>query len=331
MATTTTSVVPNAQAFYNRTMLERAQPAEVHGRFGQTRPIPKNNGNQAKFRRYSQLTPATTALTEGVTPAGSSLSVTDLTATLAQYGDFVTLSDMIQLTTLDPLLTETAEILGDQAGTTIDQVRRDVLVAGTSVAYSNGANRAAVNTILSAGLLKQAVRALKRQNAKKMKQAMAANGNIATQGLRASFVGIIHPDTEATLKSITGYVPLNAYPSQMAIMEDEVGYFDEIRFVSSTNAKVFANGGATGGSNVISTGGSNADVYATLLFGMDAYGIVPLSGESLRNIVKPLGSAGSADPLDQRSTSGWKATTTTLILNDSWMMRLEHANTNTLS
>lgn len=331
MATTTTSVVPNAQAFYNRTMLERAQPAEVHGRFGQTRPIPKNNGNQAKFRRYSQLAPATTALTEGVTPAGSSLSVTDLTATLAQYGDFVTLSDMIQLTTLDPLLTETAEILGDQAGTTIDQVRRDVLVAGTSVAYSNGANRAAVNTILSAGLLKQAVRALKRQNAKKMKQAMAANGNIATQGLRASFVGIIHPDTEATLKSITGYVPLNAYPSQMAIMEDEVGYFDEIRFVSSTNAKVFANGGATGGTNVISTGGSNADVYATLLFGMDAYGIVPLSGESLRNIVKPLGSAGSADPLDQRSTSGWKATTTTLILNDSWMMRLEHANTNTLS
>lgn len=114
MATTTTSVVANAQAFYNRTMLERAQPADVHGRFGQTRPVPKNNGNQAKFRRYSQLTPATTALTEGVTPAGSSLSVTDITATLAQYGDFVTLSDMIQMTTLDPLLTETAEILGDQ-------------------------------------------------------------------------------------------------------------------------------------------------------------------------------------------------------------------------
>lgn len=331
MATTTTSVVANAQAFYNRTMLERAQPADVHGRFGQVRPVPKNSGNQAKFRRYSQLAAATTALTEGVTPSGSSLSVTDITATLAQYGDFVTLSDMIQLTTLDPLLTETAEILGDQAGTTIDQVRRDVLVAGTSVAYSNGANRAAVNTILSAGLLKQAVRALKRQNAKKIKQAMAANGNIATQGLRASFVGIIHPDTEATLKSITGYVPLNAYPSQMAVMEDEVGYFDEIRFVSSTNAKVFANGGATGGTNVISTGGSNADVYATLLFGADAYGVVPLSGEALRNIVKALGSAGSADPLDQRSTSGWKATTTTTILNDSWMMRLEHANTSTLS
>lgn len=331
MATTTTSVVANAQAFYNRTMLERAQPADVHGRFGQVRPVPKNNGNQAKFRRYSQLSAATTALTEGTTPAGSSLSVTDVTATLAQYGDFVTLSDMIQLTTLDPLLTETADILGDQAGTTIDQVRRDVLVAGTSVAYANGSLRTSVNTIISAGMLKQVVRSLKRQNAKKVKQALAAGQAVSTVGIRDSFVAIIHPDTEATLKSITGYVPLNQYPSQMSVMPDEVGYFDEIRFVSSTNAKVFANGGATGGSNVISTGGSNADVYATLVFAADAYGVVPLSGEALRNIVKPLGSAGSADPLDQRSTSGWKATTTTVILNDSWMYRIEHANTSTLS
>ena len=331
MPTTTTSLVPSAQAFYNRTMLERAQPADVHGRFGQVRPVPKGNGNQAKFRRYSQLAAAVTALTEGVTPAGSSLSVTDVTVSLAQYGDYVTLSDFVQLTTLDPLLTETADVLGDQAGTTIDVVRRDVLVAGTSVAYSNGSVRTAVNTILSAGMLKSAVRALKRQNAKKLKQAMSAGSAVATQGLRASFVAIIHPDTEATLKSITGYVPLNAYPSQMSVMEDEVGYFDEIRFVASTNAKVFANGGATGGTNVISTGGSNADVYATLIFAADAYGIVPLSGEALKNIVKPLGSAGSADPLDQRSTSGWKATTATVILNDAWMYRLEHANTNTLS
>ena len=331
MPNTSTSVVASAQAFYNRTMLERAQPADVHGRFGQVRPVPKNSGNQAKFRRYSQLAAATTALTEGVTPAGSSLSVTDVTATLAQYGDFVTLTDLVQLTTLDPLLTETADVLGDQAGTTIDVVRRDVLVAGTSVAYSNGSARASVNTILSAGMLKSAVRALKRQNAKKLKQAMSAGQAVSTQGLRASFVAIVHPDTEATLKSITGYVPLNQYPSQMSVMEDEIGYFDEIRFVASTNAKVWTNGGATGGTNVISTGGTNADVYGTLIFGADSYGVVPLSGEALRNIVKALGSAGSADPLDQRSTSGWKATTTTVILNDAWMYRLEHANTNTLS
>ena len=332
MATSTlTQVPPGTQAFYDRNLLERAVPADIHGRYGQVRPISKRNGNQIKFRRYSALSPATTPLTEGVTPAGSSLAVTDITATLAQYGDFVTISDMVDLVNQDPVLTEAGMVLGEQGGTTIDQVRRDVLVAGTNVAYSNGSARTAVNTIISAGLIKQSVRFLKRQNAKKIKEAIAAKTGVGTVGIRAAYVGLIHPDTEATLKAITGYVPVNQYSSQMEIMEDEVGALDEIRFVASTNAKVFANGGATGGTNVISTGGSNADVYATLILAANAYGTVPLSGEAMRNIIKALGSAGTADPLDQRATSGWKAITTTAILNDAFMIRLEHANTNTLS
>jgi N4-gp56 family major capsid protein len=332
MATSTlTQVPPGLQTFYDRNLLERAVPADIHGRFGQVRPISKRNGNQIKFRRYSALSPATTPLTEGVTPAGSSLAVTDITATLAQYGDFVTISDMVDLVNQDAVLTEAGMVLGEQGGTTIDQVRRDVLVAGTNVAYSNGAARASVNTIISAGLIKQAVRFLKRQNAKTVKEALSANGNVSTIGLRASYIGLIHPDTEATLKSISGFVPVNQYPSQTPVMEEEVGALDQVRFVASTNAKVFANGGATGGTNVISTGGTNADVYATLIVAANAYGVVPLSGEAMRNIIKALGSAGTADPLDQRATSGWKAITTTAILNDAFMIRLEHANSNTLS
>lgn len=328
---TLTQVPPGLQTFYDRNLLERAVPADIHGRYGQVRPISKRSGNQIKFRRYSALSPATTPLTEGVTPAGSSLAVTDITATLAQYGDYVTISDMVDLVNQDAVLTEAGMVLGEQGGTTIDQVRRDVLVAGTNVAYSNGSARTAVNTIISAGLIKQAVRFLKRQNAKTIKEALSANGNVATVGVRASYVGLIHPDTEATLKGITGFVPVNQYPSQTPLMEDEVGALDQVRFVSSTNAKVFANGGATGGTNVISTGGTNADVYATLILAANAYGVVPLSGEAMRNIIKALGSAGTADPLDQRATSGWKAITTTAILNDAFMIRLEHANTNALT
>ena len=119
MATTTiTQVPPGVQAFYDRNLLARAQPAEVHGRYGQKRPIATRNGNQIKFRRYSQLAVASTPLTEGVTPAGSSLAVTDLTATLAQYGDFITLSDMVSMTNQDAVVTEATDVLGDQAGTT---------------------------------------------------------------------------------------------------------------------------------------------------------------------------------------------------------------------
>ena len=326
MSTTTLSqVAPGVQAFYDRNLLERAQPAEVHGRFGQKRPISQRSGNQIKFRRYSQLAAATTALTEGVTPGGSALAVTDITATLAQYGDFVTLSDMVSLTNQDPVVTEATDVLGDQAGTTIDQVRRDVLVAGTSVAYANAvAGRTSVNVKISSTDLDKVIRALKLQNAKFMKDGIMPTDKVGTGAIRKAFIGIVHPDVEFDLEGITGYRAVSDYGSQEGVIEDEIGAYKNIRFVSSTNAKIISGGGAAG-TTVYKNNGSNFDVYCSLFFAANAYGICPLSGNALNTYVKALGSAGSADPLEQRSTVGWKATTTTKILNEAWMYRLESA------
>ncbi|MFA6204448.1 MAG: N4-gp56 family major capsid protein [Gallionella sp.] len=328
MATTTiTQVAPGVQAFYDRNLLARAQPAEVHGRFGQKRPIAKKNGNQIKFRRYSQLAAASTPLTEGVTPAGSSLAVTDVTATLAQYGDFITLSDMVSMTNQDPVVTEATDVLGDQAGTTIDQARRDVLVAGTNKLFASSvANRAAVANKLLANDLDLAIRFLKNQNAKYVKEGVPASDKVGTGSVRKSFVAIVHPDVEFDLENITGYKSVSDYGSQEGIMEDEIGAYKNIRFVSSTNAKVFTGDGAVG-TTTYKNDGANYDVYQTLIFADNAYGVCPLSGEAMNTYVKALGSAGSADPLEQRSTVGWKATTTTQILNDAWMIRIESAAT----
>lgn len=326
MATTgLTQIPPGVQAFYDRNLLERAQPAEVHGRFGQKRPIAQRNGNQIKFRRYSQLAVASTPLTEGVTPAGSALAVTDLTATLAQYGDYITLSDMVSMTNQDPVVTEATDVLGDQAGTTIDQARRDVLVAGTNVAYANGvANRAAVNVKLSTADLDKAIRFLKTQNAKYIKDMIDPTDKVGTGSVRKAFVAVVHPDVEYDLESLTGYRSVSDYGSGESVMEDEIGSYKNIRFVSSTNCKIFAGAGASG-TTVYKNNGANFDVYATLIFAANAYGVCPLSGQAMNTYVKALGSAGSADPLEQRSTVGWKATTTTKILNDAWMYRLESA------
>lgn len=325
MATTTLSqVAPGVQAFYDRNLLSRAQPNDVHGRFGQKRPIASRSGNQIKFRRYSQLAAATTALTEGVTPSGSQLSVTDLTATLAQYGDFVTLSDMVSLTNQDAVVTEATDVLGDQAGTTIDQVRRDVLVAGSNVAYAAGvANRLALVNKLAGSDLDKAIRFLKNQNAKFMKEGIPPSDGVGTGAIRKAFIGIIHPDVEYDLESITGFKPVSDYPSQMGVMEDEIGAYKNIRFVTSTNAKIWTNATTANTAGFKASGGTSNDVYATLIIAAEAYGICPLSGQAMNTYVKALGSAGSADPLEQRSTVGWKATTTTKILNDSWMIRLE--------
>jgi N4-gp56 family major capsid protein len=325
MPTTTLSqVAPGVQAFSDRNLLSRAQPNDVHGRFGQKRPISKRSGNQIKFRRYSQLAAATTALTEGTTPAGSSLSVTDVTATLAQYGDYVTLSDMVSLTNQDAVVTEATDVLGDQAGTTIDQVRRDVLVAGTNVAYAGTAvARAGVITKIAAADLDKAIRFLKNQNAKFMKEGIPPSDGVGTGAIRKAFVGIVHPDVEYDLESITGFKPVSDYPSQMGVMEDEIGAYKNIRFVTSTNAKIFADVTTVTTAGFKTSGSGKNDVYATLIIAAEAYGVCPLSGEAMNTYVKALGSAGTADPLEQRSTVGWKATTITQILNQAWMYRIE--------
>jgi N4-gp56 family major capsid protein len=317
-------VPPGVAAFYDRNLLERAQPNDVHGRFGQKRPIAQRNGNQIKFRRYSQLAVATTPLTEGVTPTGSSLAVTDITATLAQYGDYIQLSDMVSMTNQDPVVTEATDVLGDQAGTTIDQIRRDVLVAGTNVAYANGAaTRLATITKISAADLDKAIRFLKNQNAKFIKMGIASSDGVGTGAVRKAYIALVHPDVEYDLEQITGYRAVSDYGSQEGVIEDEIGAYKNIRFVTSTNCKIFADATTATTAGFKFSGSGKNDVYATLIFADNAYGICPLTGQAMNTYVKALGSAGTADPLEQRSTVGWKATTTTQILNQAWMIRLE--------
>ena len=319
MSTTSRSVISRENTeFYDRTLLYRATPFLVHTKFAQVRDIPRNGGtNTIKFRRYGNLTAATTALSEGVTPAGSALSITDITASVAQYGDYVTVTDVVDYESKDPVLVEAAQILGDQAGDTLDQLTRDVLAAGTTVQYADGV--AARVNVASTGKMdydevRKAVRTLKNNKARKITRMINASTGVATEPVDAAFIGLCHPNTTYDLKAITQFVPVEKYSSTMSVMQGEVGKVDEVRFIESTNCKVFAG-----------AGDSSIDVYATLVLGMDAYGITRISGEAMRNIIKPLGSAGANDPLEQRATSGWKATFVAKILNDDFMVRIEHA------
>lgn len=315
--TTTTQVTYAVNNFYDRVMLERARPLLVHDMFAQIRDLPKNNTNVIKFRRYGVLATNTTPLVEGVTPAGTQLSITDVSATVRQYGDFVVLTDWLQMTTLDPVLTEAADVLGDQAGQSLDVIIRDVIVAGTTVQYADGvANRASVaaGNKIDTVEIKLAVRTLKNNNAKRITKRVNPDNGYNTTPVDAAFVGIVSPYTTYDLQAEPGFVPVEKYANQTKTMPGEVGKLNEVRFIETTFAKVFTAAGA-----------GSIDVHATLILGMDAYGVSRISGEALKNIVKSLGSAGTADPLNQRSTSGWKASLATVRLNEAWMIRIEHA------
>lgn len=125
------------KTFYDMRLIDEASPMLVHEQFGQKRPIPKGNGKTVSFRRFSPLGKATTALTEGVTPSGSSLSVLNVSATVAQYGDFVVQSDVLELTAVDNTILEATKLLGRQAGLTMDTIVRNALLLGTNKSYAS--------------------------------------------------------------------------------------------------------------------------------------------------------------------------------------------------
>jgi N4-gp56 family major capsid protein len=320
MATITTATAGISSefpaAFYDRALLDRLLPELMHTKFGVKKNMPKNNGDTIQVRRWERMTAKTTALTEGTVPSESSFSITGIEATVAQYGDFVKFTDMVQWTGLDPVLTELAELLGEAAGDSIDQVVRSVVTAGTSVIYANGSARTAVNTAAGATLFRKARRELKGNNAKG-----------AAQG--SDYVAICHPDVIYDLQADTKFEAKGQYVSADNVIETgEVGRIYGIRIMETSNARVVADAGGLDGDTMTSTTGTNADVYLTVVLGKDAYMVVDLEGEgSAKTIFKPLGSAGTADPLNQTQTAGWKANFVAKILNDNAMTRLESAAT----
>ena len=321
MANTTRTQIPaEVNNFYDRTLLERALPALLHNRFAQVRDIPRKSGtNVIKFRKYGCLTAQTTALSEGVTPSGTQLSVTDITATVLRYGDYVTLTDVVMSESIDPVLTEAAEVLGEQAGDSLDQLCRDVILAGTTVQYASTATSTATVTaamVLNRAEVKEAVRTLRGNNAKPLLSMVNPSTGYNTTPVGRSFVAIASEDTIFDLDDATGWIPVEKYPNKANVMEDEMGALANVRFLMTTNAKISALGGA-----------DSQDVHYTLIIAKNAYAQTRISGEALKNIVKPLGSAGTADPLDQRSTSGWKAAYVAKILDQNNLVRIEHGVT----
>ena len=380
---------PEMKTYYSDYLIDNAEPALVHDRFAQKQEIPKGQGKSVQFRKYDPLPKITDPIVEGVTPMGQTINMGIVTATLAQYGGYVELTDLLLMTAIDNNLCMATKLLGSQAGRTLDTISREVLVGGTNVQYGEGqiSSRDQIEAegedacLLTVNAIRRAVRFLKNQNAEKI------NG---------SYVAIIHPDVAYDLMSDPNWRTPMQYADPSALFEGEIGKLEGVRFIESTEAKVFhapdlANdarnlkvAAATSASSKITfTGGQvypgaligraiiiagqkyyvshntssemtlssdsrmetaasvsvskgdniypgeagsyGTDVYATLIFGENAYGTTSLAGGGLEHIVKQLGSGGSSDPLNQRATVGWKATKVTVRLVEAFMIRIETA------
>ena len=290
------------KTFYDMTLIDEATSNLVHDQFGQKRPIPKNGGKTIEFRKFAPLAKATTPLTEGVTPDGKSLSVSTITATVNQYGDYITQSDVLELTSLDNTILEATKLLGRQAGVTLDTIVRDVLNSSTNVTYcpkvANG-TETAVTT-------RNALDATSQLTVKVIQQVVAKLRGQNAPTIGGKYVAIIHPYVAYDLMRDPEWIDAHKYANPTNLYEGEIGEIAGVRFVQTTEAKVFDGG-----------------VFSTIFLGEGAYGVTEITGGGLETIVKQKGSAGTADPLDQRSSVGWKAIKTAEILIPNYLVRVE--------
>lgn len=300
------NLAPEIKTYYSDYLIDLAEAELVHDQFGQKRNIPSGNGKEIEFRQFMPLAKIQDALVEGVTPDGQALDTSALTAKVKQYGGYVIITDLLDLTSIDNVKTEATQLIGSQAGRSLDTVTREILNGGTNVQYHEAerAGRSALTATdtLTVKAIRAAVRTLKRQNART---------------IDGSYVGIIHPDVAYDLMSDPNWVEWQKYTSPEKMYNNEIGKIAGVRFVETTEAKIFEK---VGGSDT-----SKFDVYSTLIIAANAYGTTNIEGGGLQLIVKQKGSAGTADPLDQRSTIGWKATKTAERLVEDYMVRIETA------
>lgn len=295
---------PEMKTYYSDHLIDLVEPELIHDQFADKYPIPQRGGKTIEFRKFSPLAKALTPLTEGVTPNGQKLDVSTITATVAQYGGYVETSDVLQLTAIDPIVVQATEAIASQAGRTLDTITREVLVGGTNVIYCPNGNtavaaRSAITNacVLTIDVIRKAVLTLKRQNAPK---------------IDGSYIAIIHPDVAHDIMKSTEWIDIHKYDASVNLFNGEIGKIAGVRFIENTEAKIFSGAGA-----------SDANVYATMVLGKGAYATTDVTGGGLRHIVKQLGSAGTADPLDQRATVGWKAIKTAERLIEQYMVRIE--------
>ena len=301
------------KTFYDRKLLENAKTQLHYAEFGQKKPIPRNSGKTVEFRKWNLFDPdAVVALTEGVTPDSQDIGQTKIEATVAQYGAFVEVSDLLDLTAYDPVISDTSELLGEQMGVKIDHITRDIMTATTNKQFAGGRASAAALTAtdyLTVDEIRKAVRTLKNNKAR-----MFGNGK------RPHFICICDPYATYDLQSDALWQDVSKYSNAEQIYQGEIGRLFGVVFVESTES-IIDEKTATNPVN------STVDVHHTLVFGESAYGIVDIDGSgSMEIIVKPHGSSGTADPLNQRATIGAKVMAyTAVILQPLWLIDIEHA------
>ena len=303
---------PENKTFYNTALLENAKAEMVHSQFAKRTPLPRGSGKTVEWRKFNTIAPAS-QLTEGVIPTGQKLGMSTLTDEVSQYGTYVAISDMLDLTAIDPVAMEAQVELSASAGRTEDELCRNDLMTGTNVLYAQKmVSGVATDVSQRSGLDKTAV-----LTPDTVKRAKTKLKKLHAPTIDGKYVAIIHPSVAYDLTSHKDWIEYHKYAGTKEIFSGEIGELEGVRFVESSQAKVFRDSTCPSDGN-----NGRLAVYATLFLGKDAFGCIDLQGGGLQMILHSASEAGG--PLDQFSTVGYKLTTNgAKVLYEDRMVRVE--------
>ena len=365
---------PGMKEYYDTELLENAKEELYFNQFGKVQVLPPNNGRDIQWRKFDTFGKVTKPLVEGVTPDGNTLNMTDVHAHVEQYGDYTTVSDMLDMTAVDDVILTCTEEHGAQAGLSLDTLTRNEICKGTNVSYPGDVDfryelTAEPEHWLTPTVINKGVTKLKKLKAPK---------------IDGKYICIIHPSVAEDLRESDGWIEVHKYAATTEIFNGEIGELHGTRFIETNEAPIFWGANLNGEERTLTVKTENASalnnldigstdealigrylligdkrykvedisgtkvvldtpikvaagtvvypgeggkdgcaVYGCIMFGRDAYGRVELSGGAMEMIVKARGSGGTADPLNQRSTVGWKAAHAAAILYEERLLRIE--------
>jgi len=337
-------------AVYDQSLLERVVVGTIWDKYGQAKSIPANSNTKKGFAmRYKNILPTTTPLAEytGTVKQPVKIVREEVEYEVGHYGDYIEYNDELDLYDFRKIQSDFLDILGDHAAISMETVRRDAIRGGTNVVYAGAeASRLAVckaGTAIVENNIKTTILKLKAQGAKKFSGVISGSTKVGTTPIRSAYVGVCSIYGTEDLRGLTGWKDVEDYADYSKRISDrEVGAIKDVRFVESDNdegivvvgdtaaiadATAIYAPGDTQYDAAIDAGNETAILEQTIVMGKDAYVTTTVRGkQGIQTIIKPIGSAGSKDPLNQFGTIGWKAITGCAILNQAWLVRLEHVS-----
>ncbi|MBK9272864.1 MAG: N4-gp56 family major capsid protein [Saprospiraceae bacterium] len=294
----------NTIEVYNvRKTLEFAKPKLVYPQFGMPDMVMRRKGQTASWLKFDKLSIPGSVLADSPTWAPETVTDSTVTATLELWGNGVTLLEALGETSFLKLEDEYKKLIGQNAGETINEKVRDVLIAGTTVGYANNKNARqgliSTDTIDLDDILDN-VETLEVNDAPMMGD---------------EYVAIISPYVKTRLMKDTAFREATRYLAKdNSLFTGEVANIDGVRFVRTSTAPSVSDSGSNN---------SVSNVEQTLILGEGAYGIARLLPGDFDVVITPPG--GHGDEYKVKTAIAWKAYLKSVILQQSYMLRLESA------